>query len=337
MPWGAASVDPTLWTDEAVRGRVIRVDRGECDVVAGRGVVRVLSDSQRAQAQVAPVTGDWVELTEVAGLGTVIDRVLPRRSAVSRRDPAERDLEQVLAANVDVVAAVVGLDRPIEAGWLERLLVVAMKSGADPLVVLTKADVADAAAGTDTDQAIAVARAVADVVPVLVVSTVDRRGLDKVRDRIGPGRTLTLIGHSGVGKSSLVNALAGREVVDVGEVRASVAEGRHTTTARELVKLPDGGGLVLDTPGIRTLGLWAAEDAVELVFGDIVELAEQCRFRDCAHQSEPGCAVMQAVGDGELDPRRLERFRLMSEELAEIERRLIERERSQGRRGRKRR
>ena len=182
MPWGAASVDPTLWTDEAVRGRVIRVDRGECDVVAGRGVVRVLSDSQRAQAQVAPVTGDWVELTEVAGLGTVIDRVLPRRSAVSRRDPAERDLEQVLAANVDVVAAVVGLDRPIEAGWLERLLVVAMKSGADPLVVLTKADVADAAAGTDTDQAIAVARAVAVVVPVLVVSTVDRRGLDKVRD-----------------------------------------------------------------------------------------------------------------------------------------------------------
>ena len=263
-------------------------------------VACVLSDSQRAQGEIAPVTGDWVEIGDTEGLGTVIARVLPRRTAVSRRDPAEKDLEQVLASNVDVVAAVLGLDRPVQAGWLERLLVMAIDSGAEPLIVLTKADEAD----VDTP-AFSIVEAVAGSVPVIVTSVVDRTGLDELLARIGAERTLALVGESGVGKSSIVNALVGEERLEVGEVRASDAEGRHTTTARELIRLPGDAGLILDTPGIRTLGLWEAEHALDLVFGDLVELAEQCRFRDCAHRGEPGCAVQAAIDTGDLPAMRV--------------------------------
>ena len=178
--------------------------------------------------------------------------------------------------------AVLGLDRPVQAGWLERLLVMAIDSGAEPLIVLTKADEAD----VDTP-AFSIVEAVAGSVPVIVTSVVDRTGLDELLARIGAERTLALVGESGVGKSSIVNALVGEERLEVGEVRASDAEGRHTTTARELIRLPGDAGLILDTPGIRTLGLWEAEHAVDLVFGDLVELAEHCRFRDCAHRGNP--------------------------------------------------
>ena len=329
--WGAALVDVDDWRDAvpaAERGRVVRVDRGECDVMTASGRVRVLSDSQRAQSDVAPVTGDWVELAEAEGLGTVIDRVLPRRTAVSRRDPAEKDLEQVLASNVDVVAAVLGLDRPIQPGWLERLLVMAIDSGAEPIIVLTKLDEVD-----EADAALELVDAIAGSVPVVVTSVVDGRGIDELRAVIGAGRTLGLAGESGAGKSSLVNALVGEELLEVGEVRASDAEGRHTTTARELVLLPADAGMVLDTPGIRTLGLWEAEHAVDLVFGDIVDLATGCRFRDCTHTSEPGCAVLAGVEAGELSRMRLRLFRELVAELEGLRRREEERQRRQRRGG----
>jgi len=333
--WGGRSVAPSAWRGAIAsdkRGRVVRVDRGECDVITPAGRVRVLSDSQRAQAEIAPVTGDWVELADPEGLGTVVDRVLPRANAVSRRDPAERDLEQVLASNVDVVAAVLGLDRPIQPGWLERLLVLALGSGAEALVVLTKADDAD-----DHAQSLSVVDAVAGSIRVVVTSVVDGRGLSFLRSAIGPGRTLVLLGESGAGKSSLVNALAGVDLLEVGEVRATDAEGRHTTTARELVLLPGGDGLVLDTPGIRTLGLWEAEHAVELVFGDLVAHAEGCRFRDCAHDREPGCAIRAAVEAGEVPAMRLRLFRDLVGELDALRRREEERgRRERGRGGRRR-
>ena len=311
----------------------MRVDRGESDVMTGDGRVRVLSDSMRAQGEIAPVTGDWVEIGEVDGLGTVIERVLPRRTAVSRRDPAEKDLEQVLASNVDVVAAVLGLDRPIQAGWLERLLVMALDSGAGAVVVLTKADEVD-----DPSAALEVAEAVAGTIPVISTSVVDGGGLPVLLDQIGPGRTLGLVGESGAGKSSLVNALVGDEVLEVGEVRSSDAEGRHTTTARELVMLPNDAGMVLDTPGIRTLGLWEAEHAVDLVFGELVELADSCRFRDCAHRKEPGCAVQAAVDSGDVSRIRVRLFLELIDELDGLRRREEERQRrgSGGRRARNR-
>lgn len=323
--WGMALVAAADWDDEGQRGRVVRVDRGESDVVTASGRVRVLSDSMRAQGDIAPVTGDWVEVGAVEGLGDVIQRVLPRRTAVSRRDPAERDLEQVLASNVDVVAAVLGLDRPIQAGWLERLLVMGLDSGAEAMVVLTKADEID-----DATDALELVEAVAGQIPVVITSVVDGRGLDELLGRIGAGRTLGLVGESGAGKSSLVNALVGTAVLEVGEVRSSDAEGRHTTTARELVMLPDGGGMVLDTPGIRTLGLWEAEHAVDLVFGELVERADACRFRDCAHRKEPGCAIQEAVDAGEVSRMRVRLFIELVDELEALRRREEERQRRSG-------
>lgn len=331
--WGMALVAASDWDDDGERGRVVRVDRGESDVMTASGRVRVLSDSMRAQGDIAPVTGDWVEVGEVDGLGDVIQRVLPRRTAVSRRDPAERDLEQVLASNVDLVAAVLGLDRPIQAGWLERLLVMGLDSGAEAMVVLTKADELE-----DSSAALELVEAVAGEIPVMVTSVVDGRGLDDLLARIGAGRTLGLVGESGAGKSSLVNALVGAAVLEVGEVRSSDAEGRHTTTARELVMLPDAGGMVLDTPGIRTLGLWEAEHAVDLVFGELVERADSCRFRDCAHRKEPGCAIQAAVDAGEVSPMRVRLFIELVDELEALRRREEERQRRSGggRRGRNR-
>ncbi|HBU04053.1 MAG TPA: ribosome small subunit-dependent GTPase A [Acidimicrobiaceae bacterium] len=332
VDWGVVRVATGDWRDGARQARVVRVDRGECDVMTFDGRVRVLSDSQRAQGEIAPVTGDWVEIEDIEGLGAVIARVLPRRTAVSRRDPAEKDLEQVLASNVDVVAAVLGLDRPVQAGWLERLLVMAIDSGAEPLIVLTKADEAD----VDTP-AFSIVEAVAGSVPVIVTSVVDRTGLDELLARIGAERTLALVGESGVGKSSIVNALVGEQRLEVGEVRASDAEGRHTTTARELIRLPGGAGLILDTPGIRTLGLWEAEHAVDLVFGDLVELAEHCRFGDCAHRGEPGCAVQAAIDTGDVPAMRVRLFLELVAELDNLRKREEQRVRREKGGGRRRR
>lgn len=293
-------------------GRVVRVDRGECDVITAQGLVRVGSDSVRAQAETAPVTGDWVELVEGDGQA-LISRVLPRRTSLNRRDPAERDSEQVLAANADVVGIVAALDRPLVPGRFERLLVMSLNSGASILVVLTKSDRVRSAAKAES--AAEMARDIVGDIPVVLTSVLRQEGLDTLQDYLGPGRTLALVGASGSGKSSLVNVLAGAEVVATGKVRPSDARGRHTTVTRELVLLPDDMGLVLDTPGLRSLGLWDAEEALQQVFGDISELAVGCRFDDCAHDSEPDCAVQAAIIAGDLSRNRVERARVLQDEL----------------------
>jgi len=310
LPYGAIPEFDRIEGDfPAEMGRVVRVDRGECDVVTSGGRVRVMSDSMRAQGEIAPVTGDWVEVTHDPGLGPVISTVLPRRTKVSRRDPAERDLEQVLASNVDLVGVVHGIDRPLPPGRLERLLVLARDSGADPIVILTKNDLAH------RDDLRAIVESVAGETPVISTSTADGRGLDELVARIGFGRVLALVGASGVGKSSLVNAIIGHELLETGEVRGD-AKGRHVTTARELILLPGDAGMILDTPGIRSIGLWEAERALDEVFGDLQELAAECRFNDCSHQSEPGCAINSAVESGEVDSLRVDRFTAMAMELA---------------------
>jgi ribosome biogenesis GTPase len=280
----------------AVPGRVVRHD----------GVkVLVAFPDQRAVDMAPglepPVVGDWVAVVE-----DVVVAVLPRHSLLRRRD-AHADQEQALAANVDVVFVVCGLDRPLRGGRLQRVAALAWDAGATPVVVLTKADLGDHVEGVVQD----VRDDVHDV-DVLVVSAVDGTGVDDVR-AAARDRTVVLLGESGAGKSTLVNALVGTEVAATGAVRSGDAKGRHTTTTRQLHPLP-GGGVLLDSPGIRAVGLWVDPEAVDAVFPDIEALAEGCRFRDCAHESEPGCAVVEAVGTDALSPERFEQWRSLRRE-----------------------
>ncbi len=265
--------------------------------------------------RVRAVVGDRVEVELPDGHDKgVISAILPRRTAFVRRDPAERTASQVLAANFDLVIVaepIVQLNR----SRLERELVLAHETGADVAVVLTKADLMSAA------EVEAVRREVSDLagqmVPVLVVSIEDAASVERVRALVGDGRVAILIGKSGVGKSSLVNVLAGADVQDVGDVREFDGKGRHTTVDRVMVELP-GGGCVVDMPGVRGLGMWDADTGLGLAFPDVEELAASCRFRDCSHVDEPGCAVLAAVASGELAAARLESYRTLSSEISAV-------------------
>lgn len=324
-------------------GRIVRVERGECDVVTTDGRERVASDSLRSQDNLAPVTGDWVVVGET-DTGAVIAAIVERQSTLARRDPSEEVIEQVLAANIDNAFLVHGLDRPLRAGRLERFLVLAWDSGAQPVVVLTKADVDEPGDGDQTGEPggrhatelRGVIAAVAPDVPVCLTSSVSGQGLDTLDQWLTPGSTTALLGESGSGKSTLVNALLGHEEQETGAVRSGDAKGRHTTITRDLLRL-ESGALLVDTPGIRAVGLWDAEDALERVFGDIVDLADGCRFNDCSHGVEPGCAVRAAVEEGELDARRLDRFAIMAAELLEQAEKQKQRERKEEKRQNQRR
>ena len=295
-------------------GRIVRVDRGECDVITNAGEVRVISDSTRSQGKVAPATGDWVKLAKVSEIGTVIDEVLPRKNKLSRRDPSDEKLEQVLVANLDLVFIVHGIDRQLPPGRIERLLTLAWDSQSEVMVVLTKVKENNKQL-QDTTQII---QAIAPEVPILAVDSSNSSDptLNRIKNAIRPGHTAALIGESGSGKSSLVNALIGGEVAEIGEVRLGDKKGRHTTVTREMMLCP-GGGLLVDTPGLRSIGLWDAEDALKKVFDDLEERSKDCRFNDCSHGSEPDCAVNEDVISGALDERRLNRYRALLKELAD--------------------
>lgn len=304
---------PELEPSSGELGRIVRVDRGECDVVTAQGVLRVLSDSQRSQDVLAPVVGDWVAIVEDPDLGFLIHEVLTRFNTVSRRDPSEQVIEQVLVANIDHVFIVHGLDRPLPPGRLERFLIIARDSGADVSIVLTKADqVQESLEIKTTIQAIAVG------IPIFTVSLLNEslEGLGAVEDLIGVGKTVALLGESGAGKSTLINALVGHEAMTTGEVRTGDKKGRHTTVNREMILKP-GGGILIDTPGVRSVGIWDAQEALERVFEDLEGLAEQCRFNDCMHSTEPGCAITEAKEKEEIDFRRVERYLALRNELEE--------------------
>jgi ribosome biogenesis GTPase len=291
--------------------RIMAEDRGSY-------VVRTAVGEQRAaitgrfrhesggDPSVFPAVGDWVAI-DGGPDGGAIHAVLPRRTAIVRQASGLRTAAQIVGANVDIVFIVVSLNLDLNLRRLERYLAVAWESGALPIVLLSKADLVE-----DPAVALAGVERIAIGAAILTVSAIDGRGIDEVRALIGAGRTVAFVGSSGVGKSTLLNRLAGEDRATVNEIRQDDARGRHTTTRRQLHFLPDGG-LVLDTPGMRELALWDP-DGVEQSFADVDELVAGCRFGNCQHNGEPGCAIAAALGSGSLDAARYEAWRKLQRE-----------------------
>ncbi len=311
------------FTDHAAHGltpgRVIVQQRGLYTLVTPEGEAAAeLSGKFLHEASPGdhPVTGDWVACAVRSAEGAAtIHHVLPRASVFIRRASGPGGGAQVVAANVDQVLLTASLNADLSLRRLERYLATAWESGAQPVIVLTKADGCPA-----PDALVAQVEAIAFGVPVHVVSALTGQGIAALSASLAPATTSVLLGSSGVGKSTLVNALAGAEIMDTGGIREDDAKGRHTTTHRELVRLPSGA-LILDTPGMRELGLWDSDDGLAAAFGDIEALGRSCRFRDCSHQAEPGCAVRVALRTGELDEARWKSYGKLQRELAHLDRR----------------
>ncbi|MEU4209337.1 ribosome small subunit-dependent GTPase A [Streptomyces sp. NPDC026206] len=297
-----------------VPGRIVRVDRGRCDLaVADRAGVRtVLADTSLVTTG-DPLnimcTGDWAAVDLAGGY---VRALLPRRTAFVRSTSSKRSEGQVLAANVDLAVVAVSLAVELDLGRIERFLTLAWESGAEPLVVLTKADLVP---GPEVlVHLTADTRAAAPGARVLAVSSRTGQGVGALGAALAGG-TAVLLGQSGAGKSTLANALVGARVQDVKEARDRDGKGRHTTTTRNLLPLP-GGGVLIDTPGLRGVGLWDARGGVAQAFCEIESLAADCRFHDCGHEAEPGCAVLEALAGGELSQRRLDSYRKLLRENA---------------------
>lgn len=291
-------------------------------IVHQRGPYRIITDDGEMPAEMSgrfvrdaamggfPVAGDWVAASvRMPERAATIHHVLPRRTAFIRKAAGRGRVAQVVAANVDTVFLTLSLNDDLNIRRLERYLAAAHESGARPEIVLTKADLSEAAEAIRT-------QVIRDAgVPVHLVSARAGIGLEALSASIRPGETAVLLGSSGVGKSTLVNALAGADLMATRSIREDDAKGRHTTTHRELVLLP-GGGLLLDTPGMRELSLWDAEEGLATTFDDVETLQAACRFSDCKHTTEPGCAVRAAIESGDLDPARWQNFLKLKGELA---------------------
>ena len=253
-----------------------------------------------------PTVGDWVAIDSAA---LRIEHLLPRRTKLSRKVAGKKTREQVVAANIDVVFAAMGLDSDFNPRRLERFLATVWESGAVPVVLLTKLDLCSEVAARERE-----IEDVAAGVEVLASSAFDGRGIDDLRSRLRPGETSVLVGSSGVGKSTIINRLLGKDAQKTREVRVGDSRGRHTTSHRELFVLP-GGSLLIDNPGVREIQLFGSEESLERAFEDVAAHAAECRFSDCTHRSEPGCAVLAAVAGGALSEERLESFRALQKEL----------------------
>lgn len=298
------------YTGPYTAGRVACRHKTVFDVLVPQGLVRVgVSGALRRLGKV-PAVGDFVVMLDQPETGArMIVDILPRRSMLSRGAPGEGGAEQAIAANVDIVFIVTAAGADFNLRRLERYLAVVHASGARPVIVINKADLADDPAAVAAD-----ASEVAGTVPVVTVSARDGSGLSEIDPFLGVGTTIVLVGSSGVGKSTLINALLHEEVQETGDVRSRDEKGRHTTTVRQLFRLP-GGALVIDNPGIREIQLGNAAAGMGETFPDIIELAADCRYPDCRHEHEPGCAVREAVEAGTLSEKRLESYLRLSKEL----------------------
>lgn len=329
--WATDDGTTRVLTGERHPARVIAVHKETAIVRSGDGQDRpaIVSGRFRYDALAAsdfPAVGDWVALEPTPAQAgpddpAVIAAVLPRQSAFvrnaadsSRRSSGNLADEQVIAANVDIAFIVAGLDNDFNLRRLERYLAVAWSSGVSPVVVLNKADIAD-----DLEGRLAAVESIAPGVPIIVLSALTGDHVGDLATHLLAGRTSVVLGSSGVGKSTLVNALLGEQRQATAAVRDDDSRGRHTTTHRELFVLP-GGALLIDTPGIRSLEMVGADEGMDTVFDDITELAAGCRFSDCGHGSEPGCAVRAAILAGTLSEERLESQRKLDRELAHVDR-----------------
>jgi ribosome biogenesis GTPase len=292
-----------------VPARVAIQHRGAYDLIAEQGELRASAATRLFKADELPAVGDWVGVDPETGL---VEAVLPRRTSISRKEVWQAVREQVLAANVDVAFLVQALPLDFNVRRLERYLAMAWESGAQPVVLLTKSDLVD-----DVGPFLADVDAVTlGSCPAHAVSARTGEALDQLPPYLEPNRTAVLLGSSGVGKSTIVNALVGEELLATQDVREDDQRGRHTTTHRELILLP-AGGVILDTPGIRELQLWDAD--LEQTFGDVEEIARRCRFSDCNHDREPGCAIRQALADGTLPEERWESYVKLQREVEALE------------------
>jgi len=325
LRWGWNDYFQAVWKDgereSAVPARVIAQSRGiwrvagdfgECPAEAA-GKLRLAAEAGAGW----PAVGDWVavELRD-QGSAAQVQEVLPRRSQFARKVAGKRLAEQVIAANVDIALLVSALDRDFNPRRVERYLTQCWESGAKPVIILNKAD-----ACQSPQEKIEEMERVAMGVPVFAVSAKTGDGFDELEKYLACGQTVVLLGSSGVGKSTIVNRLLEHAIQEVQEVRESDSRGRHTTTAREMFALP-GGALLMDTPGLRELQLWDADEGVLQAFADIESLAELCRFGNCRHHGEPGCAVRAAIDADELDSARLENWRKLQRELEFLRRKL---------------
>ena len=315
--------------DNLIPARVSARHHGPCELFTELGPMGGLPSGKLSDEEL-PAVGDWVAVRPVPGeKKAVIEAVLPRRTAFTRKEAWQRTVAQVVAANVDTVFVVTSFGFDLNPRRLERYLTAAWDSGSNPVIVVNKKDVAE-----DPQAELLEVEPVLMGVPVHAVSAVTGEGLEALDSYLGKGRTIALLGSSGVGKSTLVNRFAGRELLATGEIRSD-GRGRHTTSHRELVPLPSGA-VLLDTPGMRELQLWAGEEVLETTFGEITELAAGCRFADCSHEHEPGCEVRRALGDGTLSEDRYTSYRKLQRELRALEIRKDNRLRSEARKERAR-
>jgi ribosome biogenesis GTPase len=308
-----------------IPARVAARHHGPCELLTEHGRIGGMPAGKLRDPEL-PVVGDWVAVRKLDGeRRAVIEAVLPRRTSFTRKEAWRRAVEQVVAANVDTVFLVTAFGADLNPRRIERYLTATWDSGADPVLVVNKSDEA-----FDVAEELAEVEAVALGVPLLAVSAATGDGLEALDPYLQPGRTVALLGSSGVGKTTLANRLLGGGRQATGATSAG-GRGRHTTTRRDLLPLP-GGGVLLDTPGMRELQLWADEEALDSTFPEVPELALACRFRDCEHEREPGCAVQAALVEGSLPEERYRAWRKLQRELRALEVRRDARLRSEAKR-----